>query len=186
MWMGLQSETWSFIHAISTGGCGHFFFQTFDVFGDVTGKHAGAGGADLKDLVDNLVEEGAVVADQDDRAGELLNGVGEGIFGTDVEVVGGLVQNEAVSRAHEHLGQGHAVALAAGEDLTFFKDGVAAEEEGTEGSAGIGLVIAYLEGGGFHFFQDRLFRTEFFGLVLGKVADGRSISQGTSNLGNAG
>ncbi len=48
--------------------------------------------------------------------GEGLEGLLEGAQGVDVEVVGRLVEQEHVRRLLQHLGQEHAVALAAGEE----------------------------------------------------------------------
>ena len=53
---------------------------------------------DLKDPVDQAAQEVAVMADQHDRAGELLQGVQQHLAGLDVEVVGRLVEDQQVER----------------------------------------------------------------------------------------
>ena len=63
----------------------------------------------------DAVEEPAVVADDDGAAGEALEAVLERAQRVDVEVVGRLVEQQHVAAALEHLGEVHAVALAAGQ-----------------------------------------------------------------------
>ena len=63
----------------------------------------------------DAVEEPAIVADDHGAAGELLEAVLEGAQRVDVEVVGGLVEQQHVAALLEHLGQVDAVALAARE-----------------------------------------------------------------------
>ena len=75
----------------------------------------GPGAVDLRHIVDHVVEEVAVVADDD--AGE--GGVGEELFepgdAFEIEVVGGLVEEEQVGLADEFAGDGEAALPAAGE-----------------------------------------------------------------------
>src|SRR5690606_30537128 len=66
---------------------------------------------------DDVVEEGAVVADQEQRAVVGVEQLLEQIEGLDVEVVGGLVQHQHVGRTREQARQQQAVALATGERL---------------------------------------------------------------------
>ena len=61
------------------------------------------------------IEEPAVVADHDDAAGEVEQRFLEGAKGIDVQVVGGLVEQQQVAAAPEELGQVHAIPLAAAE-----------------------------------------------------------------------
>src|SRR5581483_8571827 len=61
----------------------------------------------------DAVEEPAVVADDDRAARELEERVLERAEGVDVEVVGGLVEQQDVAAAAEHLREMHTVALAA-------------------------------------------------------------------------
>ena len=50
----------------------------------------------LKDAGGEAVDEIAVVGDEDDCAGESGDGFEQNVFGTHVEVVGGLVQEQKV------------------------------------------------------------------------------------------
>ena len=59
---------------------GHFLFHPFHVFGHVAGQQSGAAGGDFEDLVDDAVEEGAVVADENDSAVEIVDRVLENFF----------------------------------------------------------------------------------------------------------
>ena len=93
------------------------------------------------DLVADAVEEVAVVGDADDGAFE----DGEGFFqhaeGGEVEVVGGLVENDEVAAVLEDLGEHEAGAFATGEEVDALVDAVVAEEETFEvGAGGDGLV----------------------------------------------
>src|SRR5690349_25178226 len=65
----------------------------------------------------DAVEEPAVVADNDRAAGEILERLLERAQGADVEVVGRLVEQDHVGAGLEHLGEMHAVALAAREQI---------------------------------------------------------------------
>ena len=90
---------------------------------------------DFEDSGGEAVDEVAVVGDEEDGAGEVADGVEEDVFGAEIEVVGGLVEEEEVRGRDEHLGHGVAVALAAGEDAEFFEDVVAGEHEAAEEGA---------------------------------------------------
>src|ERR1700678_4314123 len=87
---------------------------------------------DLEDARGQAVDEVAVVGDEEDGAGEVADGVEEDVFGAEVEVVGGLVEEEEVAGRDEHLGHGVAVALSAGKDAEFFEDVVAGEHEAAQ------------------------------------------------------
>ena len=52
--------------------------------------------AQLQHLSHQAFQEVAVVRDDDERATELQQGLSEHVFGADIEMVGGLVQNEQV------------------------------------------------------------------------------------------
>src|ERR671916_14212 len=69
-----------------------------------------------EDVGGDAVEEPAVVADDHGAAGIGLQRVLERPQGVDVQVVGGLVEQQDVAAGAQHLGQVHAVALAARED----------------------------------------------------------------------
>eukprot|EP00965_Chrysotila_dentata_P079571 2623788-Pleurochrysis_carterae.AAC.1 len=67
------------------------------------------------DVRGEAVEEEAVVADDDGAAGKLEQRFLERAHRVNVEVVGGLVEKQHVAVHAQHLGELHAVALAAGE-----------------------------------------------------------------------
>src|SRR5207253_3238618 len=64
-------------------------------------------------LGDDLVEEIAVVADDDDRAGEFVERGFERLAGGDVEMVCGLVEDEDVLLRIDKLGEGEPSLFAA-------------------------------------------------------------------------
>ena len=98
----------------------------------VAGVDVEAAVFDLEDAGGEAVDEVAVVRDEEDGAGEVADGVEQDVLGAEVEVVGGLVEEEEVRGGDEHLGHGVAVALAAGEDAELFEDVVAGEHEAAE------------------------------------------------------
>lgn len=59
----------------------------------------------------HLLDESEVVADQHHTALKLIDGIGQGIDGLDVQVVGGLVQEEHVGVLPGQPGQAHAALL---------------------------------------------------------------------------
>ncbi len=89
----------------------------------------------LEDAGGQAVDEVAVVRDEEDGAGEVGDGFEQDVLGAEVEVVGGLVEQQQVRGRDEHLGHGVAVALAAGEDAEFLEDVVAGEHEAAEQGA---------------------------------------------------
>src|SRR6185312_3300958 len=68
-----------------------------------------------EDVGGDTVEEPAIVADDDGAAGKILERLFQRAQRVDVEIVSGLVEQEQVGARLEHLGQVHAIALAARE-----------------------------------------------------------------------
>ena len=81
----------------------HATFVFTPVAGTFPGNRAG----------DHVVEEGAVVADQKDRAVIALQQVFQHVQRLDVQIVGRLVQHQNIGRPRKQTGQQQAVALAA-------------------------------------------------------------------------
>ena len=71
--------------------------------------------ADFEDAGGELVDEVAVVGDEDHCAGVLHQGFEQDVFGAQVEVVGRLVEQQEIRGMQQHAQQRVAVALAAGE-----------------------------------------------------------------------
>ena len=120
------------------------------------------GGLQDQELVDDLVEEVAIVGDDQKRAIVGIQGGFQDFAGGHVEVVGGLVHEDGVGGVEDHFAHGHTGALAAGEHADFFIDGVAGKEQNP------GEIAHFLLGGGdsggLEFFQDVVFQVE--GLVF--------------------
>ena len=66
-------------------------------------------------MVDDLIHEVAVVAHHDDTTGEVLKVFLENLKRLDIEVVGGLVENEEVGILHQYGAEIELALLAAGE-----------------------------------------------------------------------
>src|ERR1700722_15252574 len=77
--------------------------EPFDVAVAFEGQHVGG----------DAVEKPAIMADDDGAAGEILERLFERPQRVDVEIVGGLVEQEQVGARLEHLGKMHPVALTA-------------------------------------------------------------------------
>ena len=112
-------------------------------------------------------DEVLVVADEHDGAGELDERLLEHVDRVDVEVVRGLVEQDQRVGRDEHLREGEAGALAAGEDAHTLLDVVAVEEEGAEQPALLGGGPA--AGDGVHLGHDGVRLVELLELVLGVV-----------------
>src|SRR5882672_151139 len=102
-----------------------FFPEALDfvglVFLVIPGKEADLGLAlEGEDVGCDAIEEPAVVAGDEHASGELEQGVLQGAQGLDVEVVGGLVQEQHVRPGEHGLRQMHPPALAARERADFF------------------------------------------------------------------
>ena len=87
------------------------------------------------DVVAHALDEVAVVADDDERAGPGVEQVLERGQGVDVEVVGRLVEQQDVGLAHQQAHQLQAPALAAGEVLDQRAGLLAAEAEALDQAA---------------------------------------------------
>src|SRR5690606_37417556 len=112
----------------------------------------------------DLVEEVAVVRDDDERAGVLPERLDEDGLARHVEVVGRLVEDEEVGGGEERAGEGEPALLAAGEHADGLEDVVAAEQERAEEAAqlGLGAVLRGVAERG----EGGLVRVERVGLVL--------------------
>ena len=98
---------------------------------------------DLEHARGDAVDEVAVVGDEQDGAGVVLERVGERLDGAHVEVVGGLVEQQEVGVADEQREQAQAAALAAREHARrVFSTSSAVELEAAEQAARDLLVVA--------------------------------------------
>ncbi len=98
-------------------------------------------GVEVDDRGADGVEEGAVVAGDEDGAGELVELGLEVVEGLVVEVVGGFVEDEALGASGEEGGEGEAAALASAElgDRAGAVDGVEAEAVGGDLGSAVGV-----------------------------------------------
>src|SRR6202162_5062298 len=110
-------------------------FEPLDVALPFEGEHVGR----------DAVEEPAIVADDDGAAGKILQRLLERAQRIDVEVVGGLVEEEQIGARLEHLGEMHAVALTARQRADLLLLVGALEVEGPAIGARIHLALAELE-----------------------------------------
>jgi hypothetical protein len=66
------------------------------------------------------------------RAGELLKRLLQNIFRLHVEVIGGLIKNQKITRIQQHFGQGHTAFFSAGKDTNFFEYIISYKQEGSK------------------------------------------------------
>jgi hypothetical protein len=132
----------------------------------------------LHDLGGNIFEEVAVVADQD--AGE--GGGGQGLFepgdAGEVEMVGGLVQQQDVGAGHHGLGDGEALAPASAEGRGLGGD--VGEADASAGFAQTAFALRFRHAAGFegafeHVTDGHAGRE---GRLLAHIADARTLSGG--------
>ena len=110
-----------------------------------------------------------VVADDDDRARELVDRLDQGLAAVDVEMVGGLVQDQQLRRVEAHQRHGEPGLLAAGQMAGLGAGLVLAEAEA--GEPGAGLLLALLRAARLDVLERRLLRLQVLDLVLGEEAD---------------
>ncbi len=97
-----------------------------------------------QDVGTDAVQEPAIMTDDDQAAAELHEGIFEGAQGIDIQVVGGLIEDDQVGAAFEQAGQMHAVALATGQRAHFALLLVALEVEARAIGAAVDLHPARL------------------------------------------
>ena len=68
---------------------------------------------DFKDAGRKAIDKVAVVRDHDHGSVESSDGFEQNILGPEIEVIGGLVEQEKICRAHQDASQGIAIALSA-------------------------------------------------------------------------
>ncbi len=104
---------------------------------------------------------------EDDRARVLHQGFKQHVFGAQVEVVGGLIEQQEVGGVQQHLEQRVAVALASGKNADALEHIVSGKKKTAEQAAQLGL-----RGGCREFskvVEDASFRIEFFVLILREI-----------------
>jgi len=98
-----------------------------------------------EDVGADAVEEPAVVADDDGTAGEALQAFLQGSQGVDIDVVGGLVEEQDIAFFLQRHGEMEAVAFAAAEDAAFLLLVGTGEVEAAEVGAGIHVASAHAQ-----------------------------------------
>jgi hypothetical protein len=131
--------------------------------------------ADFEHARGQLVDEIAVVRNEDDRARVLHQRFEQDIFGAQVEVVGGLVEQQEVGGMQQHFQQRVAIALASGEHADALEDIVSRKKKTAEQAAQLGL-----RRGGRKFaeiVENARFRIEFLVLVLREVVEMNFVAE---------
>lgn len=103
---------------------------------------------DFDDAFDDVIEEVAIVGDEEDRALEIFEEPFEPEAAIDIQVVGGFVQEEDVGLFEEELGEGEAALLPAAEAANGDVELGIGEAEAVKGC--IDLVVDGVATGGFH------------------------------------
>src|ERR1700722_5953252 len=93
---------------------------------------------DLKDAGGQTINKVTVVGNHNHGSVKPRGRVEQNIFGTQIEVVGGFVQEKKVCRAHQDSSQGVAIALTPRKHAQRFEDVVSGEEEATQQAAQVG------------------------------------------------
>src|SRR5579864_1193673 len=105
----------------------------------VAGKDFDFPAANFEDARSQLVDEVAVVRNEDDRACVFHQRIEQDVLGAQVEVVGGFVEKQEIRRMQKQAQQSVAAALPAGEDSNLFEDVILGKEETAEQAAQFGL-----------------------------------------------
>ncbi len=79
------------------------------------------------------------MGNEDYRAGVLHQGFEQDVLGAQVEMVGGLIEQQKVGGVQQHFQQRVAIALASGEDANALKHIVSREKETAEQTAQLSL-----------------------------------------------
>ena len=139
--------------------------------GDV---EVGGAAFEVPDAGAGLFDEVLVVGDEEDGAFVLLDGLVEGVDAFEVEVVGGLVEDEDVGLLQHDLAEEQAGGFASGEGVGLLEALFALEEHLAEDAAdvflgGLGVELVEPVGGGHAELDGAL-------VVLGEVADGDFVA----------
>ena len=133
--------------------------------------------------MDESSEEITVVGHDDQGAIELFQGIFQDVLGTEVEMVGRLVENQQVHGREQQLDHGQSGTLSTGQNFHLFVDVVTAEHESSQHILDFvfqlhgSYIVDSLENGK-AFVHER-------GLVLGEIANLHVVSQCQfSGIGN--
>jgi hypothetical protein len=99
--------------ALASASDGQLLLLHALVGAEVAGVAAQDAAVELDDAGGHAVQEGAVVGDQHHAALEAHQQALQPVDGIQVQVVGGLVEQQHVGHGHQRLGQGHALLHAA-------------------------------------------------------------------------
>src|SRR5579871_1491625 len=96
-------------------------------------------GADFENARGQVIDEVAIVRDEDDGAGIFHQRVQQNIFCPKVKMVRGLVEQQEVRGMEQQAQQGIASTLAAGKDADLLEDVVFGKQETAKQAAKFGL-----------------------------------------------
>ena len=119
--------------------------------------------------VRDQLDQVAVVADDDDRTRELVDRLDQGLAAVDVEMVGGLVEDQELGGVQAHQRQGEPGLLAAGQMASLGAGLILAEAEA--GEPGAALLLALARPAGLDVLERALLGHQILDLVLGEEAD---------------
>ena len=129
---------------------------------------------EVPDAGAGLFDQVLVVGDEEDGAFVLLDGLVERVDALEVEVVGGLVEDEDVGLLQHDLAEEQAGGFASGERVGLLEALFAAEEHLAEDAADVFLGGLRVEG--VQPLGDRRALGDGAGVVLGEVADLRLVA----------
>src|SRR5262249_3433853 len=138
--------------------------------------------ADLENACRQLVNEVSVMGDENYGAGEFFKRLQEDILGAQVEMVGGLVEQQEIRRMQQHARQSITIALATGKHADGLEDLVIGEKKTTQQAAEFSLRGARSDRK--KIVEQPGLRVERLVLILGKVVDFNVVAE--ANLAGAG
>ena len=135
----------------------------------VAGENIHFAAADFKHPRGQLIDEVAVVGDKHHRAGIFLERFQQDVFGAQVEVVGGFVEQQEIGGVQQHARQGIAIAFAAGKHADALEDIVFGKQEAPQQAAQFSLRAERHGSGARQVVEQARLRVKRLVLVLGKV-----------------
>ena len=170
----------AFRHQIRQAGQGEIDFLPLlapQVILVVAGKDVHFAAADFEHPRGQLVDEVAIVRDEHHRAGVFLQRFQQHVFGAQVEVVGGFVEQQEIGRVQQHSRQRVAIAFAAGEHANALEHIVLGKQETAQQAAQFGLGAERHGRGARQVVEQARLRVKLLVLVLGEVIGFNIVAQ---------
>ena len=136
-------------------------FQIIIVITDIVYQYASG---QIQNPCGRGVDKITVMGHVEDRAGVMIQGLLQDLLGNDVQMVGGLVQNQEIGFRKHQLGKGNTATFAAGQLRDPFEHIVSREKKGCQGTADGGIIQIRVGIG--DFLEQGLFRMQYMVLLV--------------------